>query len=500
MNVTHDCRTGARGALIATIAACGLLAAALMPAASSATAPPSKAEIKADAERVAAGAECSFFPISMPAVRAPFQVDENAAYDIFPFKLDHDAVYTIRAKFPQSRFMNAIMYDENGKPVPGGGTDYNFIPDAGSANPFTPGESPFVQPRDYTITLVDDVAAYKAAHPDATNVIGLPPASGDSNQDGAWVSFVIRVYKSFVKRPIGGPEPEVSAVDSHGDPVNCQSVRGIVREAALFLIGTATRPAPVPPAPKQDQILFSRIPVAVTPLPDVQDPSNFSSRSCAGYGIALLPDNTSYGLVHTDRFPKFWDTSDLGPSTTFPPIPPDPDAPQTRYWSIESNGQAIVGPGGNIYDEQAKKVLVKKGLTILVYPNRTGAKLTKKIKAFAADEGYATLRQSVSGKPKSPYYRGSLLTMRNKAPQDASVWKGNMSNVPCWSEDKNKNGNYKNPDNWYKAGMKYMLRKKYQGKFSIQGVVCGHQLSDVKNGKCRKTYNETYPSTIPKAP
>jgi hypothetical protein len=500
MNGTHEA-LAARARLIPVAALCGLaLAVAALAASPSDAATPGSAEIRADAERVAAGAECSFFPISLPAVRAPFQVDENAAYDIFPFKLDHDAVYTIHAQFPQSRFMNAIMYDENGKPVPGGGTDYNFIPDAGSSNPFTAGQSPFVEPRDYTITLVDDAAAYKAAHPDATNVIGLPPQSGDTNEDGAWVSFVIRVYKSFTHRPIGGPEPDVSAVDSNGDPVNCQSVRGIVREAALFLIGTATRPAPVAPAPKQDQILFSRIPVAVTPLPDVQDPSNFKSTSCAGYGIAALPDNTSFGLVHTDRFPKFWDTSDLGPSTVFPPVPPDPDAPQTRYWSIESNGQAIVGPGGNIYDEQAKETLVKKGLTILVYPNRTGVKLTKKIKAFAADEGYATLRQSRTGKPKTPYYRGNLLTMRNKAPQDAGVWKGNMSNVPCWSEDENKNGENKDPDKWYKAGMKYMLQKKYQGKYSIQGVICGHQFSDVKSGTCRKTYNKTYPSTIPKAP
>jgi len=70
------------------------------------------------------------------------------------FTIPANAKLTLEGKFPRSRYMSLISYDESGRPLESV-ADYLIKPKAGSTNPFLPGADRTTASRDYSLEVVD---------------------------------------------------------------------------------------------------------------------------------------------------------------------------------------------------------------------------------------------------------------------------------------------------------------------------------------------------------
>ena len=86
-----------------------------------------------------------------------------------PFAIDDDAQLTLRGYFPDTRYFSIQVYDESGQPDTSVGTtgitDYQLVPDTGSANPWQTQDPYPSDPQTYTLTISSD----SARPSDATN-------------------------------------------------------------------------------------------------------------------------------------------------------------------------------------------------------------------------------------------------------------------------------------------------------------------------------------------
>ena len=70
------------------------------------------------------------------------------------FTVPEGARLTLEGRFPRSRYMSFISYDEAGRPIESV-ADYLIKPAAGSSNPFVPGADRLAARRDYSLAVVD---------------------------------------------------------------------------------------------------------------------------------------------------------------------------------------------------------------------------------------------------------------------------------------------------------------------------------------------------------
>nr|MBP8306087.1 hypothetical protein [Burkholderiaceae bacterium] len=132
--------------------------AAVTPAQSQPSSPMSEA-LKA----VAAGKDPMPGPRSCFWARGPVSGDPyvNIAYPdaatfywAAVFTVPEGARLMLEGRFPRSRYMSFISYDEAGRPIESV-ADYLIKPAAGSSNPFVPGADRLAARRDYSLAVVD---------------------------------------------------------------------------------------------------------------------------------------------------------------------------------------------------------------------------------------------------------------------------------------------------------------------------------------------------------
>jgi hypothetical protein len=135
----------------------------------------SQDKLLADAlSAVASGKDPIPGPRSCFWARGPFSGDPyiNLAYPdaatfywAAVFTVPTGAKLTLEGKFPHSRYMSLISYDEAGRPIESV-ADYLIAPNAGSTNPFLPGANRNTEQRDYSLGIVD-------ARPDVKQMTGM---------------------------------------------------------------------------------------------------------------------------------------------------------------------------------------------------------------------------------------------------------------------------------------------------------------------------------------
>jgi hypothetical protein len=163
--------------------------------------------------------------------------DTNSTYWAMPTDFSIGDVVTITGEFAYARYMSFNSYDASGSSV-GGLRDEAMLPDSGSINPFTSGQSLTGVPRDYTVTV------------NVTNspqLVSPVPGAIDAIPGAGWL--LIRVYVPFdAASPSGSvaiPSITVNSVTKAGCTA-FGSEPAIVTLAAMIM-GQAIADA-IPPA------------------------------------------------------------------------------------------------------------------------------------------------------------------------------------------------------------------------------------------------------------
>jgi hypothetical protein len=170
-------------AVLARSCAAALLAALAAGASAEVIAPD---KLSAEAMKsVAAGKDPLPGPRSCFWARGPVSGDPyiNIAYPdaatyywAAVFTVPPGAKLALEGKFPRSRYMSFISYDEAGRPIESV-ADYLIRPQAGSTNPFLPNADRATTARDYSIEVVD--SRPPANQPVGMNAVGQPGATRD---------------------------------------------------------------------------------------------------------------------------------------------------------------------------------------------------------------------------------------------------------------------------------------------------------------------------------
>jgi hypothetical protein len=136
----------------------------------------------------------------------PFMTDTNATYVIFavsPKSGVFDA-FRITGEFPYARYMSFMVYGGSRSKPFDALTDYAIQPDAGSVNPFVPGEDRAATNRRYTVYAIREGSGIDpSAYP---NVLVIPAAED-------FINLMMRVYVPDDGRDVlgGVPLPSVEA-------------------------------------------------------------------------------------------------------------------------------------------------------------------------------------------------------------------------------------------------------------------------------------------------
>lgn len=228
--------------------------------------------------------------------------DTNSTYWAMPTNFSLGDVITISGEFAYARYMSFNAYDPAGSST-GGLNDTAIVPDAGSINPFLPGQSLTAMPRNYTVTV------NVTATPQITSAI---PGAIDALPGGGWI--LIRVYVPFdANSPSGGvalPSITVNSVTKTGCTTFAPEP-AIVALAALVM-GSAIADA-IPPA-EQPEFSFS-----------------------GGGGLFPNADNKYVYATTTWKSGRIVLVRGLAP--TYPDTPTESLYPQQqlRYWSMCTN-------------------------------------------------------------------------------------------------------------------------------------------------------------------
>ena len=228
--------------------------------------------------------------------------DTNSTYWAMPTNFSLGDVVTISGEFAYARYMSFNSYDATGSSV-GGLRDTAIVPDVGSVNPFTSGQSLVGTPRNYTVNV------------NVTNTPQLTsPVAGaiDAIPGGGWL--LIRVYVPFDPASPSGGVPIPSLTVNGATKVGCASfhVEPAIVALAAAIMGSALADA-VPPAAVPE---FS-----------------FSG------GGGLFPNADNKYVYATTT----WEPGRLvlvrGRAPSFPDTPGQPLYPeqQLRYWSMCTN-------------------------------------------------------------------------------------------------------------------------------------------------------------------
>jgi len=160
--------------------------------------------------------------------------DSATYYWAAVFTVPAGAHLTLEGRFPHSRYMSFISYDEAGRPIESV-ADYLLKPSAGSINPYLPNADRTATARDYSIEVVDSRPAPN--QPVGMNAVGQPGATRDrlntpryGNAPGQQV-ILYRIYAADKGTEetagAGLPVPVLTLADGkvQKGPEACQTLR-----------------------------------------------------------------------------------------------------------------------------------------------------------------------------------------------------------------------------------------------------------------------------------
>ena len=134
---------------------------------------------------------CNYLEYPKPIQNPNLWPDMQSTYFLSRFALPEGATLTLRGPFPRARYFELALYKAENTTFVSTGEDlvgWQIAPDAGSTNPFVPGNPRLTEPRDYTVSIVAKDAPAAAADR-APNTL-YAGASGGSLQ------LVVRIYVS----------------------------------------------------------------------------------------------------------------------------------------------------------------------------------------------------------------------------------------------------------------------------------------------------------------
>jgi hypothetical protein len=416
----------------------------------------------------------------------PVQPSFSAGYSAAAQMLNSDTAdwaYVVSGDYPYSYWMAWYLYDTKGVPLfKVSGTA--IAPDAGSTDPFVPGNPILAPTRHYAITFMpaDTPADVVTNMQTSGKNVALLPAVGST----PGVSIVFRSYWSLSNDGLGnydrfgygGPthtphhsihafltDPTTGALTDSpvsdcgaqsqvpqklwydpatnspvldfkkGTPPNREDLNDLPRfllqaGSVAGIIGGEFPPSPVP-----SEVQFYRNVAANSPYADVQaaPPVGDPPDACGGYVMANLP-NDVVSLVHIPQVPTFPDYTGATDTTLN-----NNDQFNLAFYSAVIYGAKkqldAVGTVKNSQIGNRQIVLNSDGsATIVLYPRSATKKQVAAIKAVVDANGWNLLRSGVQTK-----LAPNLMVIREKGPND--TWPNSLSpnsttaGAPCPQTD-----------------------------------------------------------------
>lgn len=402
------------------------------------------------AQAQAPPASCNWEKVLQPnEVRFPVQMDTHAAYALYAFKTDGSIALNIEGQFPYAAFLSFTTYDAKGL-LFSALLDKNIAADAGSVNPFQPGQLVNAPNRSYRIQVVP--SGQKANLPNAVYMPPIPSGSTD-----ATMVLVLRVYLPEPDRDRTGgvPLPVIKAVKASdlSTPVQCPTLAGPTDFGSFGGFSPA-------PAPRLGRIRFYRPPVSMVPFADGSQ--QLKPGDCTTYLMATL-EADKIAVIRFKKIPTFFDNSSTKSSTIF-------NVTQVRYLSLGSYGASLIPPpgrsiSGNIAGPDIQKT-TDGGVTFVVVPDSLPLDIQSQIGLMALRKGFNVLPMAKLG-PKVPPF----LIYRNKVAD--SGYAGDISGVPCFNDPKKP---------FDQATENFAASTSNMGAYAPLGVECS--VSEFLGGRC----------------
>ena len=447
---------------------------------------------------------CGYYFEWLRVVRFPVQPDPHAAYSYVAVstaaaEADHVA-FVVDGNFPYAAWTSWDIYGAGGKPF-AVTSDADITPDSGSVNPFVVGNRVRARRREFTLLYLPGDVQESAIAPSLqaiANVSKTPTAE----EAGAWV-LANRVYQALPQYNQGGsagptdtPFPEVRAVNYlTGDPVACAPYN-VIPEALQRLPTDPPRSGSTDAAPKSIKLTSGEslqransptsIPAGVEyappnppgllqftrpPAAAGADVASVPAKdNCAGY-LGTATSLTRISLIRMPHVPTFFNTSAVGPATTFPNT-------QAAYVSATQYGASLgtYSPGSPFSTSVGDSELeIDKtgGSTILVWPRTISAHGRRAAISYAQARGWAILRGGTQNK-----YTTANLLIREKR---SSGYANSVGQVKCYY------GTPQDPEHtgqpWSKVhGSRYVASPRNIDSGAPQGVTCTVQ--QLTEGAC----------------
>lgn len=402
-------------------------------------------------------------------VRSPVQMDIHAAYRLFVFQSDGTIGYRVRGEFPHAAFLSYTVYD--GPLAYAALLDHGIEPDAGSVNPFRPGEIVHADNRSYTVTVLPDGTDPLDS---MANPIFMPPPSRHSN-----LVTVVLVQRIYLPEPgvdrFGGfdaPVIEPFEVSNPATPAACPSGDLSDITSQFGSVGSHFSQSPLP---RDGRIEFYRPPASMVPYADASGP--LTKHDCTGYLMAtVFPD--ALAVIHLPTVPVFFDNTDVAPWTTFE----EPYPEGVRYLSLGSYGASPLGAleNENIAGPEIK-TLFTGGATFVAIPVGMSPADTRAVKRKADDLGYNVLPLAEAGSlfpgvEDSPRINPFLI-YRNKVA--TAGFTGDIQNVPCF------------PGRGFShAPWVYAASPAHMGEYAPIGIEC--PVADFLDGSCGRDFSYSH--------
>ena len=473
---------------------------------------------------------CNYYYEWIGKLRFPLQADPHATYTyVAPSdQAARDGIgFLVRGQFVHAAWTSWLTYSRGAKPYSGANfvnnppanTNDPVVADAGSIDPFEPGQPMLGAPRNFTLLFkpkgypASDVASSldgtTAADIGASNVKPYPlPREAD------WWMLANRNYQALPGYNPGGTRkstfPVVTAVKlATGKAVNCQKynqlpakvqrsptdppsrlnygkvpIRIALKNGSHFDplggLGRGARSQFGPENPR-GLVQFARSPlgpgadVATVPPPE----------NCAGY-LATRTSTRRISLIRIPHIANFTDTRRVGPSSTFPnPVNRgEPWEAAFISFSIYGSSSGFYLPGdpdtASIGDREFE-IDRSGGSTIVIWPRSFSKRQQRRVFRHARKKGWAIVRGGTAGRQAS-----ANVLIRVKAP--ASDYYGRTENLPCFF-DKPPNKHKPWSELPVQRGSKWVATAKNLGAAAPQGVTCG-SIRSLRSGRCLRRLKE----------
>ncbi len=295
-------------------------------------------------------------------------VDTDVVYFYTRFQLPVGASITLNGQFPHSRFFSLTTYVTNGAESGLPSTsiyDSQINPDAGSVNPFRPGEARNAKKRSYTVTISGQ--PQPASPAPNTLYAGQEGKTGETQQ----VEMILRIYRpdKNLESNAGVPLPSPTVNLEGGKPITKEAAAcsAVSDASGIAQLPISVIKAPTPAAYVQLRDLAPAPHPAVNPvdwerfrnLPYLEKPFFTGAGEPYEHLITTLPTAVTSGLYATPANAYLIAYADrtIGPNTEghnilvlHAKMPTHPETydndkvndqtaeTQVRYWSICTAG------------------------------------------------------------------------------------------------------------------------------------------------------------------